>query len=228
MKRIFLTAYKFLVVLEVIFLISACTHNTSNNFGSRIFEEKTPEYTFSIRYPIINNDDVKNAIAGFISDEFKAFNKSALTVCNLDVENTMIVSSYNAFWELVTNSDKYFSIRFCIYIDWSNAPNPVLYYKTINYDKKIRKIIALSDIVKKYFNSDQEAAEALRKICKKKLYNEMEVECGSFWKSEKDINTFEFMNIKDDGIVFIFDDYILDSHICGNPVVYIPFKDIQE
>lgn len=222
----------------------SCQNEQTINAGSVHFIEEagkkvvliadtTSGYICTIKHPLLTDeyeksicDTINSAIKSYFLNERSAFITSARYVCKNDVEMSPILSSFYADYTIVCESDKYFSIRFNLAIDWSNAPNPSIYYATMNYDLEKKEFIDINNFAKRHFDSDEAAIQKFSLICFARIYNPLEVECQSFWKSERRLKDFEFFNICDTGIYFIFDDYTLDSHICGNPEIFIPYNDL--
>ncbi len=232
--------------LSVFFMMLSCDTTEKNNSArmretgafdmiEKKFVKDTETYQVLAHIPLIDRsaepekaDQINDHIIKLLTHEIKQFQKHASVVCQRDVENSPVLPSFWSDYRIFENSDSLLSLRIRIYADYYMNANPSLYYVPLNYDKIKNKEIEPGYIVLRFFDSKKEASSVLTTICGKKLYLEGDLDCNSFWKHTKDFEIFTNVNLTGKGLYFIFDDYSLDSHSCGNPQVYISFGEIQK
>ena len=239
---------KFLVLLflSVFFMMFSCDTTEKNN-SARIresgafdiiekkFVKNTETYHVLAHIPLLersaeheNADQINDHIIKLLTHEIKQFQKHAFIVCQRDVENSPMLPSFWSDYRVFENSDSLLSLRIRIYADYYMNANPSLYYVTLNYDKTKNKEINPRNIILRFFENEKKATFVLTKLCGEKLYLEGDLDCNIFWKQTKDFEIFTNVNLSGKGLYFIFDDYSLDSHSCGNPQVYITFEEIKK
>jgi hypothetical protein len=195
---------------------------------------QNPDYQLIFKLPVFNNPDfnkqcnvLNKGVKQFIKEDIQDFVNNCYTLCDLDLNEPGRISLLEGDYQIISNQLNLISIRLSISISWSNYDTPVLYYKTLNYDLKQGKVITIQDIAVKYFSSSDEAAVFFSSKCKLMLNNNLEPVCSSTWNDPKELDFFEYFNLTDKEIIFLFDEIILESSLCGNPEVRIPLNQMQ-
>lgn len=216
---------RFLYIISGILLFVSCSNTGGKelNIQAGTLHEQTNHYSYTLAVPhITNNNTIKKEVQHVVNNEVSKFIQNAYAWCNRNVDNPGVPTAMEGHYTIMENSPRWFAVRWTIYVQWSGSQLPSNYFATLNYDRRKDKLVDIKTFAQRHFAGDSAAARAIAREIARRMDNPREFYCNSIWHDAHPIEDFTYMSRENDDVVFIFDDYILETSTCGTPEVRIP------
>jgi len=219
-----------LILVSILLFLASC-----NSGGYKINQDtktgQTAYYQFKIDFPQykgIHENIFNKEMNAYLKKQVFNIAKQSRLICERDNEPNNLLPTLTVTYEVLQQDEVYVTLRFSTYIDWNNDLSPSQYYDCFNFSVKDGHFIHIQDYLQTHFSDQERAVRALTRICQLKMFNEDEIFCRSFWKSEKEIDVFENFSITSHDLHLKFDNVIFETNMCGNPEVVFTETELKE
>ncbi|MCC7116904.1 MAG: DUF3298 domain-containing protein [Anaerolineales bacterium] len=188
-------------------------------------ESPAPVYTITAQVPYIEgvNDprvqEFNSALKAIVESEVEAFKGG---MAEMPTEPLVAGSSFNLAYELVSQKENIWSIKFNGEGYTDGAAHPYHYSITINYDLTNGRQLELAEL----FNADP--LPTIAEYCKAELSKRNIGFDDGFQQGVEPIpDNYRNWNLSAEGLVITFDEYQVAPYAAGPQVVTIPFSALQ-
>ncbi len=195
---------------------------------SEYSEEKN--YTIEVSYPLLNRETkINSEISKEMKERVKSFKDNLL-----DPEEDIAEGSTNGLridYEITQVDDEIFSVKYTASMYMAGAAHPNNYTFSMNYNWKENKEIQLSDL---FSVSEKEYLEKISELVLAELELEF-IERGVDSESDMvkegtmpELKNYNNYNLKEDGIQFNFNPYVLAPYAVGEFNVFVSYNDLSD
>ncbi len=200
--------------------LSGCFHTpqkeTKDNINS-IIEEQNSNILISINYPVthiqafdrILDQDVEHIYNQF-KEEYESF-QSLSEESELNIDYT---------YDIV--NERYYNITLTVFLSSSKLAHPITEFKTYVYDKKDKKLLTISDLLK-----EEEREKLVPKIEQQLLTTYQDCLLLEEMQGYITPSTDYLFTIDDRNLTIYFNPGIITSHDCGIIKVDIPVSELS-
>ncbi len=215
---------KHVIVLSSLLILSCglsgCFHTpqkeTKDNINS-IIEEQNSNILISINYPIthiqafdrILDQDVEHIYNQF-KEEYESF-QSLSEESELNIDYT---------YDIV--NERYYNITLTVFLSSSKLAHPITEFKTYVYDKKDKKLLTISDLLK-----EKEREKLVPKIEQQLLTTYQDCLLLEEMQGYITPSTDYLFTIDDRNLTIYFNPDVITSHNCGIIKVDIPVSELS-
>lgn len=186
-------------------------------------------FRYAFAYPVVKgNKKINRAIDSIAEQETSSFEKNAYRWCNREFGSSSTQTFMEGYYKIIENTGNLFSVKWFIFVNWSGSDLPSHYFATLNVQPKTGKIIDIETFASTHFSSRDAAAAVLTKEIAKRVNNAHAYYCHSLWLDEHSLEDFAYINLKQDTVMFTFDEYIQGTSTCGTPEVEIPMNELTK
>lgn len=196
--------------------------NSSQYYEIKNYKENKKGYEINVYYPHTKIEALNNYINLKI---YEYINNFIILQETKQLENIMEKNSINITFD-VTETGSYISFLFRI-IENLNNIHPETFICTVNYNKRLKKIINISELISKY----PDILIDISNYSYKELINNEKIKTHGAYsmlelgtKSSK--TNYKNFIISDKGMVIYFEQKQIAPYILGEFKVYIPFGQI--